>query len=375
MFPINLRPKVAVARALVAMTCAALVACSRNDAAPAPPKAPTVPVTIAQAAKKAMPLRLHAIGSVEPLNTVAIKARIDSQISAVHFHDGQDVTRGQLLFVLDARTLNAQVKQLEAASARDRALLGNAIAQEQRQRDLLEKKFISDDAYAQTRTNLEAARATLAANEAAIESARTQLSYTRIVSPISGQAGKILLQAGNVVKANDANPLVVINEIAPIYLSFALPEQYLAEIRAHMAKTALQVQAAPSGGATIVDDGRLTFIDNTVDSQTGTIRLRATFPNSSRALWPGQYATATLIFGTQADAIVVPSQAIQNGPKGQYVYVVKQDSTVELRALVVERADTGESVIGKGLAEGETVVLSGQIRLKPGDKVQVKPAS
>jgi membrane fusion protein, multidrug efflux system len=254
-------------------------------------------------------------------------------------------------------------------------LLNNAVAQEQRQRDLLEKKFISDDAYAQTRTNLDAARATLAANEAGLESARTQMSYTRITSPISGQAGKILIQSGNVVKANDAAPLVVINEIAPIYVSFAVPEQYLADIRTFMAKNALKVQAQPTGNAAMVDNGQLSFIDNTVDAQTGTIRLRATFPNANRALWPGQFATVSLLLGTQADAIVVPSQAIQNGPKGQYAYVVKEDTSVEMRPLVIERTDGAESVISKGLAEGETVVVSGQIRLVPGAKVQVKPAS
>jgi multidrug efflux system membrane fusion protein len=280
-----------------------------------------------------------------------------------------------LLFELDSRTPAAQVKQLKASVQRDRALLNNAVAQEQRQRDLLEKKFISDDAYAQTRTNLDAARATLAANEAGLESARTQMSYTRITSPISGQAGKILIQSGNVVKANDAAPMVVINEIAPIYVSFAVPEQYLADIRTFMAKNALKVQAQPTGNAAMVDNGQLSFIDNTVDAQTGTIRLRATFPNANRALWPGQFATVSLLLGTQADAIVVPSQAIQNGPKGQYAYVVKEDTSVEMRPLVIERSDGAESVIGKGLVEGETVVVSGQIRLVPGAKVQVKPAS
>jgi multidrug efflux system membrane fusion protein len=349
--------------------------CSRNDAAPAPAKTPTVPVTVAQVMKKPMALRLQAIGTVEPLTSVAVKARIDSQITAVHFRDGQDVTRGQVLFELDRRTLDAQVKQLQATAQRDLALVNNAIAQEQRQRDLLEKKFISDDAYAQTRTNLDAARATLAADEAILDSARTQLGFASISSPISGQAGKILIQVGNVVKANDTAALVVINEISPIYVSFAVPEQYLPDVRSFMAKNALSVQVAPSGTATTIDDGRLTFVDNTVDSQTGTIRLRATFPNANRALWPGQFATVTLLMGTQSEAIVVPSQAIQNGPKGQYTYVVKEDTSVEMRPVVVDRSDASESVISKGLAAGETVVVSGQIRLVPGAKVQVKPAS
>lgn len=330
-----------------------------------------VPVVTAQAVRKIMPAKLQAIGNVEPRTSVAVKSRIDGQIVAVRFRDGQDVGKDQLLFELDPRALDAQVKQLEATVQRDKVLLTNAQARERRFAELLEKNFISQDAYTQVKTEMEAAQASLQADAAALENARVQLSYTRILSPISGRAGRVMIQVGNVVKANDM-PLVTINEIAPVYVSFAVPERYLSEIRGFMASGKLPVQAVLQDAPGAVTSGELTFVDNAVDQQTGTIRLRATFPNHDRALWPGQFVSVTLVLRQQRDAIVVPTQALQNGPHGQYVYVVKPDLSAEMRSVTVDRTDGSEAIIANGIQDGETVVTSGQIRVTPGAKVAPK---
>lgn len=362
--------------AIAVLIAAAIVigGCSRNDAAQSPAAtaaARGVPVVTAPVVRKSMPLKLQAIGNVEPYNSVAVRSRIDAQITAVHFQDGQDVKQGQLLFQLDARALEAQAKQLEANLQRDKVIVENAIAKEKRYDELRDKGFISADAYNQIKTDLDAAKANVLADQSALEAARVQLSYTRIVSTISGRAGKIMIQTGNVVKANDT-PLVTINAVVPIYVSFALPEQFLPDIRKFMANGQLSVQATPAGSTTAEADGKLSFIDNAVESQTGTIRLRATFPNQDHVLWPGQFANVTLNLREEHDAIVVPSQALQNGPKGQYVYVVKPDQSAEMRNVTVDRTDGDETVIANGLKEGETVVVNGQIRLVPGAKVTAK---
>ena len=336
--------------------------------------APAIPVIVATVAEQSVPLKIQAIGNVEVQATVSIKSRLDGQIVKVGFSDGQDVARGQLLFEIDARPLHAQLLQAQAALARDQAQLERARAQEERYKDLLQKGFVSQDAYAQFRTNVDTAAATVRADEAAVENARLQTEYAVIRSPIDGRAGKILIQQGNLVKANDTVSLVVINQVAPIYVSFAVPEQYLGIIRKYMATGKLAVEALPSGaadsGATMAT-GTLAFIDNTVDATTGTVRLRATFPNLDKTLWPGQFVTASLTLNEQQNAIVVPSQAIQTGPKGQFVYVIK-GGAAEMREVAVERVDGAQSVIGKGLAAGEQVVTSGQSRLIPGMKVSIK---
>ena len=348
--------------------------CSPNDAAESgKSKAPPgVPVVTAQVVRKPMPLKLQAIGNVEAYTSVAVKSRMDGQIIAVRFQDGQDVKAGQLLFELDPRALEAQVKQLEANVVRDKVIVANDQAKERRYKDLQDKGFISADAYNQIKTDLDAAQANVEANQAGLEAARVQLSYTRITAPIGGRAGRIMIQIGNVVKANDTVALVTINAVVPIYVSFAVPEQYLPEIRRFMAKAPLAVHASPAGDASTQTNGQLTFIDNAVDAQTGTIRLRATFPNKDHVLWPGQFANVTLTLSEQPDAVVIPSQALQNGPKGQYVYVVQLDQSAEMRSVTVDRTDGLEVVIASGLQAGETVVTSGQIRLTPGAKVAPK---
>ena len=336
--------------------------------------APAVPVIVATVAEQSVPLKIQAIGNVEVQNTVSIKSRLDGQIVKVGFSDGQDIAKGQLLFEIDARPLQAQLQQAQATLARDKAQLERARAQEERYKDLLQKGFVSQDAYAQFRTNVDTAAATVNASESAVENMRVQTEYATIRSPIEGRAGKILIQQGNLVKANDTVSLVVINQIAPIYVSFAVPEQYLGVIRKYMAAGKLAVEAVPQGTADAATAiGTVAFIDNTVDATTGTVRLRATFPNRDKALWPGQFVTASVTLNEQQNAIVVPSQAIQTGPKGQFVYVIKAGAA-EMREIAVERVDGAQTVVGKGLVAGEQVVTSGQSRLIPGMKVSIKSA-
>ncbi len=334
-------------------------------------ESPAIPVIVATVSEQSMPLKIQAIGNVEVQATVSIKSRLDGQIVKAGFSDGQDIAKGQMLFEIDARPLQAQLQQAQAAMARDQAQLARARAQEERYKDLLHKGFVSQDAYAQFRTNVDTAAATVRASEAAAENARLQTEYTVIRSPLEGRAGKILIQQGNLVKANDTVALVVINQLAPIYVSFAVPEQYLGVIRKYMAMGKLAVEALPPGAGDVAASGTLAFVDNTVDATTGTVRLRASFPNKDKSLWPGQFVGASVTLNETQNAIVVPSQAVQTGPRGQYVYVVKDD-TAQMREISIERVDGAQTVVAKGLAAGEQVVTSGQSRLVPGMKVSIR---
>jgi multidrug efflux system membrane fusion protein len=352
-----------------------LAACSDKQPAAAAKKkgeGAAVPVVTATVVAKTVPVRIQAIGNVEAYATVALKSRVDGQIVKVAFADGQDVTAGQVLFQLDQRPFVAALQQAEANLARDKAQMDRARTQKDRYKDLLQKNFISPDAYAQFVTNTETAEATVAASQAAVETARLQLEYATIRAPINGRSGKVMIQAGNVVKANDTGPLVVLNQLAPAYLNFAVPEQYLGPMRKYMAEGKLAVDASLPNSESTVATGEVAFVENTIDSATGTVRVRAVFQNNERVLWPGQFVVATVTLREMHDAMVIPSQAVQTGPKGTFVFVVKPELTAELRPVVVERADGGFSVIGKGLTPGERVVTTGQSRLIPGIKVAPK---
>lgn len=359
---------------VAAAMIAAIAACSGEDSQAKQNKAagPAVPVTVATVEKKVMPVRIRGIGNIEAYATVAVKARVDGQIMRAHFKEGQDVQKDALIFEIDPRSFEAQLRQAQANLLRDQAQLQNASAQERRYQDLLQKNFVSNEFYAQIRTNRDAAEATAHADQAAVENARVQLEYTRIRSPISGRTGKIMIQEGNLVKANDTNPLVVINQIAPIYVNFSVPEQYLGEIRRYQAQGTVSVEVTLPNTNTPPLTGKLAFVDNTVDAATGTIRLKAVFENQEKILWPGQFANVALTLYTQPDAIVVPSHAVQTGPKGQYVYVVKPDLTAEIRDVEVAWAEGAETVVSKGLNSGEQVVTNGQLRLTPGAKVDLQ---
>jgi membrane fusion protein, multidrug efflux system len=331
---------------------------------------PAVPVSVAVAVQRNLPFRLAAIGNVEAFSTVAVKARVDGQIVAVNFRQGQEVRRGETLFRIDARPFEAALKQAEANALRDAAARDQARSQERRYKELMEKHFVSPEAYAQIATNAQTAEAVAAASRAALENARLNVEYCTIASPIDGYVGRALLQAGNLVKANDVNPLVVINQVKPIYASFAVPEEQLPAIRKHMAQGSLPVEATATGAERPLAEGNLAFIDNAVDPATGTIRLRARFENRDLALWPGQFVNVQLQLYDQANAILVPSGAVQTGPDGQYVFVVKPDTSVEMRSVSVERAE-GDLAVVKGLDAGARVVTRGALRLVPGTKVRI----
>jgi multidrug efflux system membrane fusion protein len=362
---------------LVAIAAAGLAAYFSTDSRArearnaAPKGPPAVPVSVARVAQETVPVRLQAIGNVEAYLTVAVKARVDGQIVTVNFREGQAVKKGDVLFRIDPRPYEAALRQAEANALRDRAARDQARSQERRYQELLAKNFISKEAYAQIRTNAETAQATAKASQAALENARLNLEYCTIRSPLNGYVGKVLLQAGNLVKANDVNPLVVINQVTPIYVNFAVPEQSLPEIRKYNAAAPLRAEVLPADPLAPHPGGRLAFIDNAVDPTTGTIRLRAQFDNEDARLWPGQFVNISVQLYEQPDAMVIPAQAVQNGPEGQYVYVVGDDMLAQMRRIKVQRTDAERAIVASGLAKGERVVTRGQLRLRPKTRVTI----
>ena len=387
----------------------------------------SVPVVVSTAVEKDVPTQLRAIGNVQACNAVAVKSMVNGEISQVHFTEGQDVKKGKPLFTIDPRPLEAALKQAEANLARNTAQVAqveadlaknmalvkqaeanlergmaqaeNAKVEAKRYESLVERQVVSRQQYDQFRTNadtlaatvradqaakesaeaavrsskaaLENARAAVRADQAAVENAKVQLGYCFICSPMDGRTGSLIVQQGNVIKANDLS-LVAINQINPIYVAFSVPERNLPEIKKHMAGGPLRVEALPPNDTGGAEQGVLTFIDNAVDKTTGTILLKGTFANKEGRLWPGQFVNVVLTLTTQSDAIIVPSQAVQTGQSGQYVFVIKSDLTADLRPVVVSRTLNKESIIEKGLKDGEKVVTDGQLQLVPGAKVEVK---
>jgi membrane fusion protein, multidrug efflux system len=408
----------------------ALAGCSdRASGTPAKGAAPPpVPVLVASATGKQVPLDIAAIGNVQALTTVGVKSQVAGQVMQVHFSEGRDVERGDLLFTIDPRPFEAAVRQAEATVGRDlaqlrqaeagltqrkaeiqqalanlerdTAQLENARTQERRYRELVEKELIAREQYDNFRTQMSALDATVAADRAAVENAKAsalaaeagvenvravikadqavvdnaklQLAYTAIRSPMNGRTGNLLAQAGNVVKANEGDPMVIIAQTHPIYVSFAMPEHYLADITRYQTKAGLTVRATPPGGAPPAT-GRLTFVNNVVDATTGTIQLKATFDNEDNSLWPGQYVDVILTLTTE-QAITVPAEAVQSGQHGPFVFVVKPDLKVEPRTVQPGRRVGGDIIIERGLEAGERVVTDGQLRLVPGAKVEIKTA-
>jgi multidrug efflux system membrane fusion protein len=333
-----------------------------------------VPVTVAIAVQKNVPVQIRAVGNVEPYQTVSIKSQVTGVITQAHFKEGQDVKKGQLLFTIDPRPLEAALKQAEANLARDAAQLNNWREQVKRYRELVDKQYVSKEQYDQIKTNADAAEAVVDADKAAVDNAKVQLSYCYIYSPVNGRVGSLLVNEGNLVRVNDGTPLLVINQLVPINVTFSVPEQYLADIKQRMAAGTLGVDAISPSDAGRPEHGVLAFVDNAVDRTTGTIKLKAEFKNSDLRLWPGQYTNVALTLSTQEGAVVVPSDAIQVGPEGQQVFVVKEDKRVEVRPVTVGQSQEGESIITKGLAPGEVLVREGQFLLGPNSRVEIKTA-
>ena len=371
-------------------TLSFLTACSHDasgkPAVQDPGRRSAVPVTVATVGQKTVPLQLHAIGHVQTYATVAVKTQVGGELQRVHFKEGQDVRKGDLLFTIDPRPFEAQLKQVEANLARDQAQLENARREVHRYEELVKKEYVAHQQYDQTLTTATALEATVRADQAAVDNAKLQLFYCFIHSPIDGRTGNLLVHQGNIVKANDTTPLgpgpsgstsvsvplVTINQLSPIYVAFSVPEQHLPEIKKYMAAGKLQVDAIIPHDEGQPTHGELTFIDNAVDSATGTIQLKATFPNHDEALWPEQFVNVVLTLAMQANVVVVPSQAVQTGQTGPYVFVIQPDLAVESRPVVVDREVGAETVVQEGLKPGEQVVTDGQLRLSPGAKVEIQ---
>jgi len=343
-------------------------ACSKEKSGK-PTSAP-LPVTVGTTIQKTVPVQLRAIGNVQAYSTVSVKSKVGGELVRVHFTEGQDVKKEELLFTIDPRPYEAALKQAEANLERDLAWSKNAQEDARRYEFLIQKGVVARQQYEKFRTDADALEATVLADRAAVENAKIQLGYCSIYSPIEGRTGSIIVQQGNIIKAEDIN-LVVINQIIPIYVAISIPEQFLPEIKKYMASGKLQVEAIVPMNEERVERGVVTFVDNAVDISTGTIRLKGTFANREKQLWPGQFVNLVLTLTTEPNAIVVPSQAIQTGQEGQYVFVVKQDLTVESRPVVAGRTVNGETVVQKGLRADEKVVTDGQLRLYPGAKVEI----
>ncbi len=344
-------------------------ACSKKQA---PPPKPPAPVTAGIVVQKTVPVQIRAIGNVEAYSTVSVKSQIGGILTRVHFREGQDVRQGSILFTIDPRPYEAALKQAEANLAKDNAQLENGREEVRRYAELVKRGYVAQEQYDQIRTNAAAFEATVNADKAVVENARLQLKYCYIYSPINGRTGNLISNEGNLIKSNADTSMVVINQIQPIYVTFSVPEQSLSEIKKYMSDGKVKVQAFVIKGEDNPEEGILTFVDNTVDVATGTIKLKATFANNRKWLWPGQFVDVVMILTTQPNAVVVPTPAVQAGQNGQYVFVIKTDLTVDSRPIIAGRTLNSETVIEKGLQPGEKVVTDGQLRLVPGATVEIK---
>ena len=353
--------------ALLAVSAVALLLGCSEKKAPAPA---AVPVVVAQAVTRPMPVRVQAVGNILAAESVTVRPQVTGPLADVRFTEGQDVQQGQVLFTIDPRPFQAQLEQAQAELTRMQASAEFARREAARYQELFNQGLVARSQQEQVTSNASAADAMARAARSAVETTRLQLSYTTIRAPLSGRSGRVLVDRGTLVQAN-ATDLVVINQVRPIEVSFTVPADAVNEIRRRAAANELEVAAIQAGDTTPAA-GRLTFIDNRVDPQTGTMQLKATFPNDDARLWPGQFATVVVTLGVENDAIVVPSAAVQTGQQGTYVFVVKPDSTAESRPVTVARQIGEETVVTKGVAPGETVVIDGQLRLAPGVRVEAQ---
>ncbi|ALC17700.1 RND family efflux transporter, MFP subunit [Desulfuromonas soudanensis] len=358
---------------LAALFCA--TGCSPDEKAkgdtPAPAR-PPVPVVVARAEQKAVPVELRSVGQVEASSTVTVRSQVAGVIARVHFRQGDEVRRGDLLFTLDQGPLAAALAKAEADGEQARVAAEKAAADAARYARLLEEGFVSREEAETVRAQADSLEAALAAARATLEQARIQLRYATIRAPQGGRTGELLVHPGTVVKANDAPDLVTINALHPVLVGFSLPERSLAALRRHQAARSLEVSAQVPGDDGPPERGTLSFLDNRVDPATGTIRLKGTFANPGNRLWPGQFVEVALLLETLADAVVVPSAAIQTGQQGTYLFVVQPDGSAETRRVKVGISAGDETVIEAGLAAGESVVTEGQQRISPGARVEVK---
>ena len=371
---IHPRTRIAVFGALALTLALSLFGCSKPAGGPGGPggKPAPAPVLTAVAVKKTVPVVLHSIGTVESMASAAVRAQVQGNLAEVLFTEGQEVKAGDPLFKIDSRPYEDNLRQAEASIRRGQAQLALTDKQARQADELHREGIISDNTRDTARASAETQSASQAANQAFLDNARLQLSYCSITAPISGRTGKRMVDVGNLVRPGEQT-LVVINQIRPIQVSFSEPEQNLARIRARMAEGKLPVLAWLPG-ETEPETGELAFIDNAVDPTTGTILLKATFPNEKERLWPGQFVDVELTLAEEKDVVVVPSRAVQQGQQGTYVYAVKPDRTVELLPVTIGLTLGEETVIDKGVEAGREVVTDGQLRLTPGAAVEIKKA-
>ncbi len=349
-----------------------MVACGQGKKQEPPKGRPPSPILAASATKLTVSVQLEAIGNVEPLVSVSVKSMVNGEVMNVHFTEGQEVAKGQTLFTIDPRPSEAALKKAEADLARTRVQLTNAQTNADRYARLVKDGIVTAEQYDAYRTQADALAADLLSQQANIQNLKVQLSYCTIRSPMTGRTGNILIDSGNVVKANDTLSLVTINQMAPIAVAFTIPERELGRVRGQFSAGRLFAETAPSGDNGPSEKGKVTFLDNAVDQTTGTIKLKATFKNTNKLLWPGQFATVRLTLATLTDATVVPGQAVQTGQQGQYLFVVKPDNTADLRPVKAGVTFNGMTVIEQGLKPGEQVVIDGQMRLMPGAPVLIR---
>ena len=336
--------------------------------------AQAVPVATAAVVQKSVPLSVQGIGTVIAASTVTVRAQVTGEMTSVHFIEGDEVEQGQVLVTIDKRPLEAALQQAQAALDRDIAQSANAKSQAVRYQDLLQRGIATREQVDQIVANAAAIEATVGADRAAVDNAKVQLNYATIRAPLTGKTGLLQIHPGNLVRATDTTPIVTINKITPVYVSFAVPEALLPELKRYMAKGKLAVTASVPNDDGPPSRGLINFIDNAVDTTTGQIKVKGTFPNADRKLWPGQFVNVDVTLSSEPNAIVVPTLAVQTGQQGTYVFVIKADQTADLRPVVVERSNGEFSVIKKGLTPGEIVVTDGHLRLVPGSRVNIKNA-
>lgn len=357
--------------AVVALIAGGIINHGRHTAgrlaAEAPP--PAIPVTVGIATTQAVPTYQRAVGTVQAYNSVTVSSRVDGQIVGVGFTEGQDVTPGDLLFEIDPAPFKAALAQATAMLHKDAAQLVSAQADLQRYAALVPEGFQTRQSYDQQVAQVGQLRASIEADQAQIDTARLNLGYASIRSPIEGRTGARLVDVGNMVRAASGTGLVTIAQLRPIFVNFTVPQQVLRLVRQNQTILPLRVLAYSQDDRDKLGEGTLTLIDNQVDPATGTVHLKATFPNDDEALWPGQFVTAHLVLAVARAAVTVPTQAIQQGPNGHYLYVVRADDTVQLRTVDAVTTEAGTAVVGKGLAAGERIVVEGQYRLADGSHV------
>lgn len=330
------------------------------------------PVVVGQVVQKPVPLVIEAIGAVEPIRNTSIRSQVTGTLMKIVMTEGRDVKQGDVLFEIDPRPFRNALQSAQADVEKTRVLLESAQTQVARYRALTADQMVSKEQFEKIQDSARSLAAEMQANEARLATARIQLEYCTIRAPQAGRTGNINVREGDIVRANDAGaPLVTINQLSPIYVTFGVPQQYLALLTRYQSAGALKVKVVPPGVDENPEVGELTFIDNTVDPSTGTLKLKGTFPNTSNRLWPGQFATVTLTLAAP-EVLAIPGSAIQTSQAGQHVYVVKADKTAEFRPVVVERSYGDDAVIARGLAVGETVVTDGQLRVVPGRPVEIK---